>query len=105
MAACLSTVGWQTGVVLEGTARQGMTVAFALVPAIFCAAGALLITGIELAVGLLCNRCLHWAVWDYSDQWGNLWGQICPQFSFYWFLLSIPLLWAFERAGAAAGRG
>lgn len=70
-----------------------------------CAAGALFITGVELAAGLLCNRCLHWAVWDYSDQWGNLWGQICPQFTFYWFLLSIPLLWAFERAGVPAGRG
>lgn len=43
VAACLSAVSWQSGVVLEGTARQGMTVAFALVPAIFCAAGALLL--------------------------------------------------------------
>lgn len=43
VAACLSAVGWQSGVVLEGAARQGMTVAFALVPAIFCAAGALLL--------------------------------------------------------------
>lgn len=70
-----------------------------------CAAGALFITGVELEAGLLCNRCLHWAVWDYSNQWGNLWGQICPQFTFYWFLLSIPLLWAFEHSGAPAGRG
>jgi GPH family glycoside/pentoside/hexuronide:cation symporter len=30
-------------VVLEGAARQGMTVAFALVPAIFCAVGAVLL--------------------------------------------------------------
>lgn len=43
LAACLSAVGWQSGVALEGSARQGMTVAFALVPAIFCAAGALLL--------------------------------------------------------------
>lgn len=43
VAACLSAVSWQSGAVLEGTARQGMTVAFALVPAIFCAAGALLL--------------------------------------------------------------
>lgn len=49
LASCLSAVGWQTGVVLEGAARQGMTVAFALVPAIFCAAGAaLLIFGYRL---------------------------------------------------------
>ena len=43
LAAALSAVGWQAGVVLEGTARQGMTVAFALVPAIFCAIGAVLL--------------------------------------------------------------
>ena len=43
LSACLVAVGWQSGVALEGTARQGMTVAFALVPAIFCAVGALLL--------------------------------------------------------------
>jgi len=39
VAACLTAVGWKDGVVLEGAARQGMTVAFALVPAIFCIVG------------------------------------------------------------------
>jgi len=43
LAACLTAVGWQSGVQLEGTARQGMTIAFALVPAIFCGVGALLL--------------------------------------------------------------
>ncbi len=43
LGACLTAVGWQSGVVLEGAARQGMTVAFALVPAILCAAGTLLL--------------------------------------------------------------
>lgn len=66
-----------------------------------CAAGALLITGVELAFGLVCNRALHWGVWDYSTYWGNLWGQVCPQFTFYWFLLCMPILWAFSRAQAA----
>jgi len=41
--ACLVAVNWQKGEVLEGTARQGMTVAFGLVPAIFCIVGFLLI--------------------------------------------------------------
>ena len=36
-------MGWQKDVVLEGAARQGMTVAFGLVPAIFCAVGAVLL--------------------------------------------------------------
>ena len=43
LAAALAAVGWQKAVVLEGAARQGMTVAFALVPAIFCAVGAVLL--------------------------------------------------------------
>lgn len=43
VGACLAAVGWQADVLLEGTARQGMTIAFALVPAIFCACGALLL--------------------------------------------------------------
>lgn len=43
VAACLAAVGWQKDVLLEGAARQGMTVAFALIPAIFCAVGALLL--------------------------------------------------------------
>lgn len=43
VGACLTAVGWVDGIQLEGAARQGMTVAFALVPAIFCAVGALLL--------------------------------------------------------------
>lgn len=43
LSACLVAVGWQSGVALEGTARQGMTIAFALIPAIFCTAGFLLL--------------------------------------------------------------
>ena len=42
IGACLAAVGWETGVVLEGTARQGMLVGFALVPAIFCIVGLVL---------------------------------------------------------------
>lgn len=61
------------------------------------AAGALFITGVELCFGLVCNRCLHWGVWDYSAYWGNLWGQICPLFTFFWFLLCIPIFWAFGQ--------
>ena len=43
LSACLVAVGWQSGVALEGTARQGMTIAFALVPAILCLAGMILL--------------------------------------------------------------
>ena len=43
IAAALASVHWEAGITLEGAARQGMTVAFALVPAIFCAVGAVLL--------------------------------------------------------------
>ena len=66
--------------------------------ALRCLAGAGFITGFELAVGLLCNRLLGWCVWDYSAQWGNLWGQVCPRFSAYWYLLCLALLPLLDRA-------
>lgn len=55
-----------------------------------CVYGCLLITVLELAVGLLVNRVFHWNVWDYSTKRFNLFGQICPLFSFFWFLLCFP---------------
>ncbi|MEG0804593.1 MAG: hypothetical protein RSF90_06535, partial [Pygmaiobacter sp.] len=43
--------------------------------------GALCITAMELAIGLLLNRVLCYNVWSYADQPLNLWGQICPQYT------------------------
>ncbi len=54
-----------------------------------CLLGALGITFAELCTGLLCNRLLHMNVWDYSAQWGNFYGQICPLYSTLWFLLCV----------------
>ena len=39
------------------------------------------------AVGAVCRRVLHTAVWDYADEWGNLAGLVCPKYTAYWFLL------------------
>ena len=50
--------------------------------------GTMIVTALELLVGLVVNRWLGWNVWDYSDMPGNLWGQVCPQFMVAWFLLS-----------------
>lgn len=63
-----------------------------------CLAGALGITGVELAVGLLLNRWLGLAVWDYSALPGNLWGQICPAYSLVWLALSALVLAALHAA-------
>ncbi|WNX85749.1 hypothetical protein RWV98_05635 [Agathobaculum sp. NTUH-O15-33] len=51
-------------------------------------AGAVIVTALELAVGLIVNVWLGWAVWDYSDMPGNLMGQVCPQFAAAWVGLS-----------------
>lgn len=51
------------------------------------------VTAVEFAVGCAVNLRLGWHVWDYSDLTLNLMGQICPLFSFFWFLLSIPCVY------------
>lgn len=52
--------------------------------------GSFIITLGELLSGLYGINILHIKMWDYSDQWGNLFnGLICPLFSFLWGLLSL----------------
>lgn len=58
-----------------------------------CLLGAVVITSLEFAVGMVVNVALGWNVWDYSDKAFNLYGQICPLFSLGWFFLSIPAFW------------
>lgn len=52
--------------------------------------GAGVITMVELAAGLAVNR--SYAVWDYRDQPGNLWGQICPAFTALWVPVALGAL-------------
>ena len=56
-----------------------------------CIVGAEVITLFELLVGFLANILLGLAVWDYSNQPLNLFGQICPLYCLLWFLLCIPV--------------
>ena len=55
--------------------------------------GAMIVTVLELLVGLVVNRWLGWNVWDYSDMPFNLWGQVCLQFAVAWFFLSAAAVW------------
>lgn len=68
-------------------------------PVIFLACmGCVGITAAELVCGLLVNKVLKLHVWDYSDVPLNVLGQICPSYSFLWFVLSfmaITILQAF----------
>ncbi|MBQ7923342.1 MAG: hypothetical protein IJ325_12350 [Clostridia bacterium] len=57
-----------------------------------CLTGAMLITAIEFGVGVVVNLFLGLEVWDYSERWGNILGQICPAFTVLWFGLCIPAL-------------
>ena len=63
------------------------------VQALACTAA---ITACELAAGLVLNVWLDIGVWDYSHMWGNLWGQICPQYAALWFALSLVMIPAFD---------
>lgn len=50
---------------------------------------AVVMTLIEYVAGIIALRCFHIRLWDYSQEWGNLNGIICPKFSFYWALLGV----------------
>jgi len=50
------------------------------------------VSALEFSLGCLINLRLGWSVWDYSDMPLNLMGQICPQFSAFWMLLSLPCI-------------
>lgn len=49
---------------------------------------AIITTVIEFISGCILNLWLGWNIWDYSDEFGNILGQICAKHSIYWFLLS-----------------
>ena len=50
-------------------------------------AGAAAMTGIEYVAGVVSLKVLHVRLWDYSAQWGNVQGIICPKFSALWAAL------------------
>lgn len=43
----------------------------------------------EFITGCIVNLWLGWDVWDYSDMWGNILGQICPAFIALWIPISL----------------
>lgn len=57
--------------------------------------GAMIITMVELGVGLAANR--DYGVWDYRGQPGNLWGQICPAFTALWVPVALAAMWLYGQ--------
>lgn len=49
--------------------------------------GAVAMTVIEYLAGLVSLKVLNVRLWDYSGQWGNIQGLICPKFSLAWAAL------------------
>lgn len=52
-----------------------------------CLLGAAIILLIEFISGMILNVYLQLGIWDYSNIWGNLYGQICIPYAILWFLL------------------
>lgn len=48
----------------------------------------LCITVVEYIAGLIFIKGMKIKLWDYSQCWGNVHGIVCPQYSFYWVVLS-----------------
>ena len=57
-----------------------------------CLAGAGIITGVELVLGLVLNCLLGFDIWDYSNVPLNLLGQVCLPYSLLWLGLSLPAI-------------
>lgn len=51
--------------------------------------GGVIVTLNEFIFGYILNIKLGLGIWDYSNMWGNVLGQICPLFSVCWCVLSL----------------
>ena len=50
---------------------------------------ALAMTVIEYIAGIISYKGFHVRLWDYSNEWGNIQGIICPKFSLIWGALGV----------------
>jgi uncharacterized membrane protein len=64
-----------------------------------CLFGALIITTIELIIGIWFNIILKENVWDYSAIPLNFLGQICVPYSMLWLLASAGIFFVFGLLG------
>ena len=58
-----------------------------------CVIGGIVITILELIVGLIVNVWLGLGIWDYSGLRFNFMGQISPHFTLAWMALSAVAIW------------
>lgn len=43
---------------------------------------------VEFIAGLIFIKGMKVKLWDYSDEWGNIMGIVCPKFSFFWTVIA-----------------
>ncbi len=60
-----------------------------------CALGALAVTGVELAAGLIANS--NYTVWDYRAMPLNFRGQICLPYTLLWYPISFAGILLYRR--------
>ena len=53
-----------------------------------CGIGTIVVLLVEFLSGCVLNLWLDLHIWDYSDKFLNIMGQICPQFAIAWFILA-----------------
>jgi len=50
---------------------------------------AILATSMELIAGIFFQYIFHFRLWNYSSEWGNWHGWVCPRFFLYWMLSAL----------------
>lgn len=55
--------------------------------------GAVIVTALEFITGVILNLGFSLAIWNYSNHFLNISGQVCLLYSFYWFLLCLPAIY------------
>lgn len=58
-----------------------------------CILGTVIILSIEFVSGVILNVWLKLHIWDYSNRWGNIMGQICIAYALLWFILTPIVIW------------
>jgi len=56
--------------------------------------GAIMVLTVEFVAGCILNLWLELGVWDYSNQPGNILGQVCPVYGLLWLFLMPMAIWA-----------
>ncbi len=65
-----------------------------------CLIGSVIITTIELIIGIICNQILFMRIWDYSHLPLNVMGQISLPFSALWFFITIPAMFICNKVNS-----